>query len=186
MKERKELMAGKIDNAGLGAKVLELRKSLTCEEVADIINAKFLPAGVEPLSMMAVSRYCVSHGMADMERNDVSKKVTRFDTMSEAMTTLKRIDKRIAKMETLMDEMKDDEEKLSEIASISNAYANLLKWRQSLIEQVSKIQKEQMSVDRIRKVMLVLIELLRKYPEVYSDFMIKLRELDEYELIRSL
>ena len=114
----------KIDKLGIGARVLELRKELTCEEVADIVNAKFLPAGEEPLNKMTVSRYCIAHGMTDMERNDISKAVSRFSPLDEAVKLRDRVLARIRRTEMLLDEIKDDEEKLSELASINNAYIN--------------------------------------------------------------
>ena len=47
-------MKYRIDELGLGRKVLELRKTLTCEEVADVINRESLPAGEQPLNKMTI------------------------------------------------------------------------------------------------------------------------------------
>lgn len=176
----------KLDKLGIGAKVLELRKSLTCEEVADIVNSQYLPAGVEPLNKMTISRYCVARGLTDMDRNDITKGVTRFNALAEAVAVKNRIVKHINKLSKLMDEIKDDEEKLSELASISNAYMNAMKQLQSLNESVSKIQAEQLRVEKIRIAITLLLKTLDKYPAVKAEFFSSLRENDEYDIIRSL
>lgn len=176
----------KIDKYDLGNKVLTLRKSLTCEEVADVINAQYLPAGVTPLNKMTVSRYCSDHGMTDMERNDITKGVTRFDSLAEAWSVRNRLVKHTNKLGKLLDELKEDEEKLSEISSISNAYLNSCKYLEDLNESVSKIQKEQLGLDQVRKVMGIVLTVIAKYPEVKNEIFEKLRESDAYDIIRSI
>lgn len=176
----------KIDSLGLGARVLTLRKELTCEEVADIINTQYLPAGAEPLNKMTVSRYCSAHGITDMERNDITKSVTRFDALEEAINVRNRLVKRTNKMERLLDDIKEDEEKLSELSSVNNAYLNCCKLLQDLNESVSKIQKEQLGIDKVRMVLREFISTLDKYPEVKADVFARLRESAVYDTIRAL
>lgn len=176
----------KIDELGLGARVLTLRKDLTCEEVADIVNKKFLPAGVEPLNKMTVSRYCAAHGMTDMERNDITKGVTRFDALAEAFSVRNRLIRHTNKLGKLLDELKEDEEKLSEISSISNAYLNSCKYLQELNVSVSKIQKEQLGIDNVRKVLRIVLEIVSKYPQVKAEMFERFRESEVYDLIRSV
>ena len=176
----------KIDALGLGGKVLALRKDLTCEEVADIVNSQYLPAGVEPLNKMTVSRYCIQHGMTDMERRDITKSVTHFNALEEAYSVRNRLVKRTNKMERLLDEIKEDEEKLSELSSVNNAYLNCCKMLQDLNESVSKIQKEQLGMDKVRKVLEVFISTLDKYPEVKADVFARLRDSEVYDTIRAL
>ena len=174
----------KIDQMGIGARVLELRKTLTCEEVADIVNQKYLPAGVEPITHKTVSRYCINHGMLDMERHDL--KSMRFDVLEESMRNRKRLVRHADKLERLVTECKEDEEKLSELASISNAYLNAVKELQKLDESVSKMQAEQLKLEKIRVCMKTLITILGKYPLVKAEFFQRLQEDDNFDMIRSL
>lgn len=176
----------KIDKMQIGRKVLALRKDLTCEEVADIVNQQYLPAGMTPINAMTISRYCTSHGMMDMEYNNISKGVTHFDSLGEAEKVRKRLVRHTNKLEALLDELKEDEEKLSEIASISNAYLNACKQLESLNESVSKIQKEQLGIAKVRKVLEVVIEALNKYPEVRAEVFDRLRKSEVYDTIRAI
>lgn len=186
MAQPKGTTASKIDQMGLGARVLSLRKTLTCEEVADVINKQHLPAGVEPINKMTVSRYCTAHGLTDMERNDITKGVTRFDALAEAWQVRNRLVRHTNKLGKILEELKEDEEKLSEIGSISNAYLNSCKFLNDLNVSVSKIQKEQLGVDKVRKVLGVVIDTLNKYPAVKAEVFEKLRESEVFDTIRSL
>ncbi len=186
MAETKRKKTTKIDQYGLGARVLSLRKTLTCEEVADVINKQHLPAGVEPINKMTVSRYCADHGMTDMERNDITKGVTRFDALSEAWSVRNRLIRHTNKLAKILEDLKEDEEKLSEIGSISNAYLNSCKFLNDLNLSVSKIQKEQLGVDKVRKVLGVVIETLDKHPAVKAEVFERLRESEVFDTIRSL
>lgn len=181
-------MAGlsKIDKMGLGAKVLALRQDLTCEEIADEINARYLPAGAEPVNKMTISRYCTSHGMTDMQRNDISKSLTRFDALSEAWKVRDRLLKHSNRLSKLIDELKEDEEKLSEISSISNAYLNSCKQLNDLNESVSRIQKEQLGLQKVRQVLGAVLQTLEKYPSVRAEIFEKLRNSEVYETIRAI
>lgn len=176
----------KIDKLGLGNRVLSLRKDLTCEEVADIINKQYLPAGAEPLNKMTVSRYCSDHGLTDMERNDITKGVTRFNALSEAWSVRNRLIRHTNKLGKILDDLKEDEEKLSEISSISNAYLNSCKFLEDLNESVSKIQKEQLGLEKVRKVLMIFLEILNKYPQVKSEVFERLRKSDAYEIVHSI
>ena len=181
-------MAGqsKIDKLGLGGKVLALRKDLTCEEIADEINLRYLPVGAEPINKMTVSRYCIAHGLTDMDRNDISKSLTHFDALGEAWKVRDRLVKRTNKMEKFLDEIKEDEEKLSEFASINNAYLNCCKQLQDLNESVSKIQKEQLGLQKVRQGLGAVLSTLEKYPSVRSEIFEKLRNSEVYETIRAI
>ena len=181
-------MAGqsKIDKLGLGGKVLALRKDLTCEEIADEINRRYLPAGAEPVNKMTVSRYCIAHGMTDMERNDISKSLTRFDALGEAKKVRDRLERRTNKLERFLDEIKEDEEKLSEYASINNAYLNCCTKLNELNKSVSEIQKEQLGLQKVRQVLGAVLSTLEKYPSVRSEIFEKLRNSEVYETIRAI
>lgn len=177
----------KIDEFNLGKKVLELRKSnLTCEEVADEINRLYLPAGVEPISKMTVSRYCNAHGLTDMSRSDISYGVTRFDALKEAWGVRNRLVKHTNKLGKIVDELKQDEEKLSELASISNAYLNSCKLQQELNEKVSKIQKEQLGLEKVRQILSTMLEVLVKYPQVKAEIYKRFADKDLMDTIRSV
>lgn len=176
----------KIDTLGIGAKVLALRKDLTCEEIADEINERYLPVGAEPITKMAVSRYCTAHGMTDMERNDISKDVTHFDSLAETKKVRDRVVRHANKLSQLMEDIKQDEEKLSELSSISNAYLSTLTMQQKMNKEVSRIQVEQLGVEKVRKVINLILSVLSKYPAVRAEVFEKVRESDVYETIRSV
>jgi DNA repair ATPase RecN len=171
---------------GIGGKVLAMRRDLTCEEIADEINRRYLPAGEEPVTKMTVSRYCTAHGMTDMQRNNITKSVTHFDSLAEAQKVRNRLVKHTNKLSDLLDELKEDEEKLSEIASISNAYLNCCKQLSELNRTVSQIQREQLGLQKVRKVLSVVISLLEKYPEVKAQVFEELRKSEVYDTIRSI
>ena len=163
-----------------------MRENLTCEEIADEINRNYLPAGVEPLNKMTISRYCTSHGMTDMDRNDISKSLTKFDSLAESWSVRNRLVKHTNKLAKLIDELKEDEEKLSELASISNAYLNSCKQLQELNIKVSQIQKEQLGLEKVRRILSVMLEVLVKYPQVKSEIYKKFQENDLMDTIRSV
>lgn len=176
----------KIDEYGLGARVLKMRDVLTCEEIADEINRLHLPAGAEPLNKMTVSRYCAAHGKTDMERNDISKGVKRFDSLAEAWQVRNRILRHTNKLGKLLDELREDEEKLSEISSLSNAYLNSCKFQQELNVQVSKIQKEQLGLEKVRRILSVMLDTLNKYPQVKAEMYERFLQEDLMDTIRSV
>ena len=175
----------KIERYALGDKVLELRKSLTCAEVANIINRKYLPKNAEPLSTMAISRYCSSKGVTDVENKNVSKAIY-FDALEEAHKVRDRVLKHENRLVEVYDNLKENEEKLSELASISNAILNTYRLHQELNERVSKIQKEQLGLEKVRKALRLLMNTLDSYPEVKAEFFAKLRDAEEYDIIRSI
>ncbi len=176
----------KIDEYGLGARVLKMRDVLTCEEIADEVNRLYLPAGAEPLNKMTVSRYCAAHGKTDMERNDISKSVTRFDVLAESWAVRNRILRHTNKIGKILDELKSDEEKYSEISSISNAYNACLKFQQDLNVQISKIQKEQLGLEKVRKILTVMLDVLAKYPQVKAEMYERFLNEDLMDTIRSV
>lgn len=181
-------MAGvsKIDKLGIGGKVLALRKDLTCEEIADEINARYLPAGAEPVNKMTISRYCAAHGMPDMQYNNISKKVVRFDALEEAWAVKNRLEKQCNKLEKFLERIREDEEKLSEYASINNAYGNCISRLNDLNESVSRIQKEQLGLAKVRQVLGIVLDILNKYPSVRAEIFEQLRNSEVYETIRAV
>ena len=50
---------------------------------------------------------------------------------------------------------------------------------------VSKIQKEQYGVEKVRKVLLIFLEVLNKYPDARAEAFERLRNSDVYEIIKS-
>ena len=121
-----------------------------------------------------------------MYRNHLTKAVEHFDALAEAKKVRNRLTKHTNKMELLLDELKEDEEKLSEIASISNAYLNSCKQLAELNRTVSQIQKEQLGLQKVRKVLGVVIEILDRYPEVKSQVFEELRKSEVYDTVRSI
>ena len=51
---------------------------------------------------------------------------------------------------------------------------------------VSQIQKEQLGLQKVRKVLGVVIEILDRYPEVKSQVFEELRKSEVYDTIRSI
>lgn len=181
-----ETKKSKIDEYNLGKRILTLRQTLTCEEIADEVNRLYLPAGAEPINKMTVSRYCSSHGLTDMGRNDISVATNRFDALKEAWAVRNRLVKHTNKLAKIVDELKQDEEKLSELASISNAYLNSCRLQQELNEKVSKIQKEQLGLEKVRLILSTILEVLVKYPQVKAEIYKKFADNDLMDTIRSV
>ena len=173
-----------IDQLGLGDRVLTLRRNLTLEEVTDRIN-KFVPEGAPRIGVSQVALYCKKHGVLPSEKNNrVVPKVLHIDSLKEAWDVRTRVLRHVRKLEGIVDDIKDDQEKLSEIASISNAYLSACRCLQDINRAVSKIEKENLGHDKVRKVLKTLLEILDEYPEVKTRFMEKLRESAVYETIK--
>ncbi len=173
-----------IDTLGLGEKVLQLRRNLTLEEIADRIN-KIKPEGTPNIGISQIAKYCEKHGV-NPSRQSVTKvvKSMHINTLEDAVDVQKRVARHVRKLEHFVDEVKDDKEKLSEIASISNAYLNACKCLLDVNRTISKIEKEHLGHDKVRKVLKTLLEVLDMYPEVKAQFMEKLRESTVYDTIK--
>lgn len=180
------MATSKLDKWHIGDRVLAMREHLTCAEIADEVNMRYRPAGEPPVNRMTISRYCTSHGMYDKGRNDISVAAKHFDTLEEAEKVRKRLVKHANRIGEIWERIKDDEEKLSELSSISNAYMNALKQLQELNVSVSKIQKEQLGMEKVRKVLSVMLSVLDKYPEVKAQIFEELRQSEVYDTIRAI
>lgn len=162
----------KLDKWHIGDRVLAMREHLTCAEIADEVNMRYRPAGEPPVNRMTISRYCNSHGITDRRRNDIKTAANEhFDTLEEAEKVRKRLVAHTNRIGELWENIKGDEEKLSELASISNAYMNALKMQQELNISVSKIQKEQLGMAKVRKVLSIILSTLDKHPEVRAEIL---------------
>ena len=177
----------KLDKWHIGDRVLAMREHLTCAEIADEVNMRYRPAGEPPINRMTISRYCNSHGITDRRRNDIKTAANEhFDTLEEAEKVRKRLVTHTNRIGELWENIKGDEEKLSELASISNAYMNALKMQQELNISVSKIQKEQLGMAKVRKVISIILSTLDKHPEVRAEIFEELRKSEVYDTIRAL
>ena len=173
-----------IDTLGLGEKVLQLRRNLTLEEVADRIN-KIKPEGTPNIGISQIAKYCEKHGV-NPSRQSITKvvKSMHINTLEDAVAVQTRVARHVRKLEHVVDKVKDDEEKLSEIASISNAYLNACKCLLDVNRTISKIEKEHLGHDKVRKVLKTLLEVLEEFPEVKTRFFEKLRESTVYDTIK--
>jgi len=171
-----------IDQLGLGERVLALRRNLTLEEVTDRIN-KFVPEGVPRIGITQVHNYCLKHGVKGY--NEVSRaKIQAIDALSDAIDVRDRILRHSRKLERIIDQIKEDEGNISEIAGISSAYLNACRCLLEVNKAVVKIEKEHLGHDKVRKVLKTLLEILDEFPEVKTRFMEKLRESTVYETIK--
>ena len=173
-----------IDQFGLGEKVLMLRRNLTLQEVADRIN-KLTPEGTPNIGVSQIQKYCEKHGVnAPQVGALAAARKQNFNSLAEAWEVRNRVVRHAKKLERIVDQMKDDEEKLSEIASISNAFLNACKCLQDLNKSISKIEKEHLGHEKVRKVLKTLLEVLDEFPEVKARFLEKMRESTAYETIK--
>ena len=178
----KSIRQSAIDAYGLGERVLMLRRNLTLEEVAERIN-KLTPEGAPNIAVSQIAKYCEKHGVAGSKR--LTKAQTQnFDSLKEAWSVRDRVSRHARKLEGIVDQIKDDEEKLSEIASISNAYLNACKCLQDINKSISKIEKEHLGHEKVRKVLKTLLDVLEEFPEVKTRFLEKMRESSAYETIK--
>ena len=184
MKIRVEHVGAKpvIEQYGLGEKVLALRRNLTLEEVADRIN-KLLPEDAPRIGIAQIQRFCMKHGVTGNNQLTPAK-LKRFDSFNDAVDVRDRIIKHSKKLEHIVDQIKEDEEKLSEIAGISAAYINSCKCLLEVNKTISKIEKEHLGHEKVRKVLKTLLEILDEFPEVKTRFMEKLRESTVYDTIK--
>ena len=182
--EQVNVVRSAIDQFGLGDKVLALRRNLTLQEVADRIN-KLTPEGAPNIGVSQIQQYCYKHGVEGRDKR-LSKALTsqRFDSLKEAWSVRERVIKHVRKLDGIVDRLKDDEERLSEIASISNAYLNACKGLQDINKSISKIEKEHLGHEKVRKVLKTLLETLDEFPDVKARFMEKMRESTAYETIK--
>lgn len=187
IKVRKERLGGQqcaIDQLGLGERVLMLRRNLTLEEVADRIN-KLKPEGAPNIGISQISKYCEKHGVSGAQGKLVTMaRRQNFNSLEEAWDVHNRVVRHSKKLERIVDELKDDEEKLSEIASISNAYLNACKCLLEVNKSVSRIEKEYLGHEKVRKVLKTLLEVLEEFPDVKTRFLEKMRESTAYETIK--
>ena len=174
-----------LDKYNLGDEVRRLAQKMTIKDVADEINLNYLPANEPPLSLHAFYCYCRKHGIRGALPATYQIRQS-FDSLSEAHTVRTKLVKHTRKLGKIIDEMQGNDEKLSEIATISNAYVKACDQLSKLNESVSRIQKEQLAIAKVRKVLTVLLEVLDKYPEVKVEFLEKLREMELYDTIRYL
>lgn len=173
-----------IDQFGLGDKVLALRRNLTLQEVADRIN-KLTPEGAPNIGVSQISMYCQKHGVAGRDKR-LSKALTKqhFDSLKEAWSVRDRVLKHVRKLDGIVDQIKDNEERLTDIAAISNAYLNACKGLQDINKSISKIEKEHLGHEKVRIVLKTLLNTLDEYPDVKSRFLEKMRESTAYETIK--
>ena len=173
-----------IDKLGLGDKVLTLRRNLTLEEVTDRVN-RIKPKDAPKISISQVSKYCVTHGVCPGNQA-VSRLVKSipYNSLEEAIEVKERVVRHVKKLERVVDKVKDDKEKLSEIASISNAYLSSCKCLLDVNKAISNIEKEYYGHERVRKVLKALLDTLEIYPEVKTKFFEKLRDSSVYDTIK--
>ncbi|MBR1581181.1 MAG: hypothetical protein IJ668_11930 [Selenomonadaceae bacterium] len=161
-----------------------LRRNLTLEEVADRIN-KLKPEGAPNIGISQISKYCEKHGVSGAQGKLVTMaRRQNFNSLEEAWDVHNRVVRHSKKLERIVDELKDDEEKLSEIASISNAYLNACKCLLEVNKSVSRIEKEYLGHEKVRKVLKTLLEVLEEFPDVKTRFLEKMRESTAYETIK--
>ncbi len=184
VEQLKERSKSAIDQLGIGERVLMLRRNLTLEEVADRIN-KEVPEGTPRINEAMISRYCKQHGLeVDNRSNRIDAARISYNSLAEAVSVKERVARHVRKLEKIVDKIKDDKEKLSEIASISNAYLHSCKVLQDVNMSISKIQKEHFGHEKVRKVLKALLAVLEEYPEVKIKFFEKLRESAVYDTIK--
>lgn len=173
-----------IDQFGLGEKVLILRRNLTLEEIADRIN-RLTPEGAPNISISQISKYCEKHGVsADKKSLTRTLKPLNINSVEEAVSVKARVQRHVRKLEDIVDQVKDDQERLSEIAAISNAYLAACKTLLEVNKTISKIEKEHYGHDKVRKVLKTLLQTLDEFPEVKVRFMERMRESSVYETIK--
>ena len=173
-----------LDRYNLEDEVRRIASKMSLSDAWREINTHYLPPDCPPLTIQAFYYYCKSRGIVSAIPTSQNIK-TSFDSLLEANAVRSRVIKHTRKLSKIIDELKK-EERLSEVATISNAYINACKQLAALNESVSKIRKEQLATEKVRLVLKALLEVLSNYPEVKTEFMEKLRELELYDTIRYL
>lgn len=179
---------GKIDRYGLGSHIVRLRKNLSMQETADIINKKYLPDDAEPINRMTISRYerWLEHNDPDYRRPAVYAANSKaLDPWLELRTLKARNQKHMQRLNGLIADL-HREDKLSEVASISNAYLGAVKQHQAIINDITKYQERLTKVDNVRRVMATMMTILKQYPEVWNEFLTELKKHEEEYRLMSM
>ena len=180
----------KIDIFGLADKVLELRnpngRNLSLEKTAEEINAQYLPIGAEAINAMTVQRWEKSNGITYNGNERVSSNGMPINAWAELVALKNRSEKNIQRLNKLIDELRGDQERLSEVASISNAYVSAMKQHQAITNDIAKYQREMLKLENVKRVVNMMMTILQKYPDVWQEFLTELKKHDEYEMMNAL
>lgn len=176
-------MESKIETYGLTDTVRELRLvcGFTQAQAAEVINEKYLPEGAEPITTMTVSRWEKENGISVDTRSSL-RGIQRLNSLDAAYKVKNRVEKHVQKLSGIIDELRHNEEKLSELASISNAYMGALKQLDAINLTISKIQAEALKTEKVKVLLTTLTAVLDKYPAVKAEFLMKIKSEDEYGL----
>lgn len=173
----------RIEKLGLTDKVIELRQNLSLERAAEIINTKYLPVGEAPINAMTISRWekaanAVPEGQAS---------ASALNPWAELIALKNRSEKNIQRLNKVIEELRQDEERLSEVATISNAYVTAMKQHQSIVNDIAKIQQQLTKVENVKRVVGLMMKILQQYPEVWNEFLTEIRQHEEeYQLMNML
>lgn len=173
-----------LDQYNLEDEVRRVASKMSLSDAWREINTHYLPSDCPPISIQAFYYYCQKRGIVSARPTSQNVK-SSFDPLLEAQSVRSRVIRHTRKLSKFIDELKK-EERLSEVATISNAYLNSCKQLASLNESISKIRKEQLASEKVRLVLKALLEVLSNYPDVKTEFMEKIRELELYDTIRYL
>lgn len=174
----------KIDQYGLAEIVLELRENLSLEKTVEIINKKYLPPGAEPINAMTILRW-------ERRNNIVYDKFGNrmpgcpINPWEEFTALHNRSEKHLQRLNKQIENAKA-QEKLSELAALANAYSTALKTHQAIIKDIHAMQERTLRTENVKKVVNLMLKILQKYPEVWSEYMSELKKHKEYEIMTAL
>lgn len=177
----------KIEQLGLSEKVLELRQNLSLEKTAEVINTKYLPDGAEPINAMTILRWERANNAVPEVQGQAPVAMQQVNAWAEMVTLKNRSEKNIQRLNKLIEELRHDQERLSDLASISNAYVSAMKQHQSITNDIAKFQREMVKVENVKRVVGLMMKILQQYPEVWNEFLLELRKHEEeYQLMNML
>lgn len=177
-------MASKIDTYGIGQEIIRLREEmkLSLIKTVEIINAKHLPEGTEPINAMTVMRWEKRKEIEEATKSitGVSALVNTYDDMVQLRGRAER------QLRWLSSQLKSAVLTEDKIA-YSNAYEKQMKRKQDITNDITKYQKELMKTENIKKVLEVIVTELQKEPDIYARIMARITEDRElFDLLRSL
>lgn len=181
----------KVDVYGLRDIVLHYRQlGYSTDTVAKEINRKHLPPGGAPISSRAIERWEEANGFVfDSRKKGVgfTPLVNVYDT---AAKELKRIDNSLKKIQDRLDNTDTPPNNAQDLAmyevEVKTREKNLLDYlaiqerlvarKQSLLKEISNYQKQILNQENQTVLFEILVQELKKEPEIFRKIAEKLRE----------
>lgn len=202
----------KITEYGLHDKVVELAKYMSLQNMAEVINKKYLPEGAEEINPMTIKRYCDSNNIVLTDKRFNSSGIPKLtNTLEEAQDMNKYADKNIEVLQKMLENFKKDLFGIEIPPGADKAAIVLLlkscvninketrdtslaieKWVNRKIMNLDRITEYQASLlklENYKKLFLAMISVIESYgdPEIKAQFINAIHDDHEmFDLFRGI